>query len=444
MMKKILNLFILVVISFLLISCVGEENPTFEFNAQLPTQVYVGDTFTVSAKDAANQAIQSANLSITITSGASLVEVQGLTVTAVTSGAVVVRVTATKDGTPYNKTYHVTILDVPLTYGIPVPQTGFYMRDADVIEEDDQSRYLVYLTNLESGEEDHVIAVRKGVHYPNGHVYGEQSVAVAPSSTGWDQYLGSASIVKGEFSYNSQNYQYLMAYQATQKSNNTSNSIGFAVANDPLGTWTKIGSQPVINYDAAVYGESYAGFYAPSLVNLNQESIIRIFYTWADAFGHFTYFMDFDASDLSQLDFSGFAMVPNKGNLSSGDDATMMPNGDFVYDAEANRFYMIKDYSPSPSQQPRVATRIELAYINEAELYTVESQVGWVSLRLYDMFDTPDAMYERLYSGAIVTDAFGHLIDAAKIEIVYNISDLAADNINHIFSQQLVTIIYEA
>ncbi|MFA5235948.1 MAG: hypothetical protein WC399_03825 [Bacilli bacterium] len=331
-------------------------------------------------------------------------------------------------------------------YGLPTPETGFYMKDADVIEEANGDRLLVYVTNAESGEEDDVIAIRRGVFSSgNGYLYGEEHVILTPSVSGWDQYIGGPAIIKGEFSYDTVAYSYLLAYHGTDLATGMSNSIGVALATDPLGTWVKVSDvDPAFEYDAAVYGETYLGFHAPSLINLDQESIIRLFWTWADAYGHYTYFLDIDLSDLSTAEPSGFAMVPNNGNLSSGDLETMIPNADFAYDGTGHDLFMVKDYSPAASQLPRVSTRIELAKIAEEELYTTDQGDGWESLGLFVFLDTPEGLYERLYSGTIVADEYGHVLSTSSIEIIYNISELEADTPNYLFTQRLATILYTA
>lgn len=331
-----------------------------------------------------------------------------------------------------------------VVYGLPTPATGFYMKDADVIQLEDSSRLLVYTTNSMSGEEENVIAISEGTYdSTNGYAYSAEHVIIQGSESGWDQYLGSASIVKGVFVYESTTYSYLIAYSGTTSISDKSYSIGFAVTNDPLGTWIKVGSAPVVEYDSTIYGSTYTGFYAPSLVNMNEEGIIRLFYTWGDAYGHFTYFVDIDASDLSAMDISGYAMVPNNGNLSSGEDVVMVPNGDFAYDETNEVFFMVKDYSPSASLAPKVAMRIELASIDESELYIAPNPNGWTSLRVYDFEDTPDYAYERVYSGTIVSNAYGHILSSSNIEIVYNVSDLEVDNQYYVFSQHLETFFYQ-
>lgn len=440
-MKKIIVLISMILLSAVLVAC--NNTSKIDFTAVVPSEVTVGDSFTITAKDLKDNPIEATLLSVTVKSGASLVTVNGLTVEAIAAGSVTITVVyATKDQTK-SKDFTIVINPRPVVYGLPEPAMGYYMKDADIIQEG-TNRYLVYTTNASSGEEDNVIALRKGVFSSdNGYAYGAESVILTPSASGWDQFISAPSIVKGNFNFNNASYSYLMAYQGTNLSNERSFSIGLAVSNNPEGSWIKVGTAPVLAYNRSIYGESYAGFYAPSLVNLNKDNVIRLFFTWADAFGHFSYFVDFNASNLSNIDLSGYAMVPNNGNLSTGEDVTMIPNADFAYDAVNDMFYMVKDYSPTPSREPRVATRIELARIAEAELYSAKPGLGWASLRLFDMFDTPDTMYERLYSATLISDEYGHVISIDEMEIVYTVSDLEADNVDYIFSQHLLAFIYE-
>ncbi len=336
-----------------------------------------------------------------------------------------------------------------IVYGLPVAATGHYIKDADVLD-DGNTRYLVYTTNEESGENDNVIAVRSGkLDAQKGWAYGDEKIVLRGSAGAWDANIGSASIVKGNFAYNGADYDWLMAYCATKQTNDTQQQIGLAVANDPCGTWTKVGNKPLIEFDADVYGSSAVGCYAPSLVNLNKASIVRVFYTYADMYGHFAQFVDIDAADAGVLFtdaaadnvdlISGTVQLPTNGDISGGDAATMFPNADFAFDALNGKVYAVKDYSPSAATAPNYAEKIELTGIAEEEFYTVEALEGWKSVRVWDMMDTDDMAYERLYSAAIVSDAYGHIDAAQDFEIVYNVCDIAMDNADWMFSQNLKT-----
>ena len=330
-------------------------------------------------------------------------------------------------------------------YGLPVAEVGYYIKDADVID-DEATRYLVYTTNGESAEEDNVIATRSATNEEEGWLYGDENLAIVGEVDGWDEFIGSASIVKGVFEYGDMNYNWLMAYCATSQANDTQYEIGLAVATEVTGTWTKVGNAPIITYNENVYGTASVGCYAPSLVNLNKQSVVRIYYTYADAYGHFAQFVDINAADLDALYtdaaktdvnlISGTNQLPNHGNLSGGDAGPMFPNADFAHNANGN-VYAVKDVSPSAATTPTYAERIELTAIAEAELYTIEVLKGWNSVRVWDFVDTEEGMYERLYSACVVADAYGYVGDTA--EIIYNVCQLAVDTEDWMFTQNLAS-----
>jgi len=334
-------------------------------------------------------------------------------------------------------------------YGLPVAGLGSYIKDADVLD-DGENRILLYTTTGTIAEEDNVIATRVATLEAEGWVYGEESIAITGEVDGWDEFIGSASIVKGAFEYGDVEYAWLMAYAATPNANETQYEIGLAVATEIGGTWVKVGERALLEYDEVVYGAGCVGLYAPSLVNLNGESAVRIYYTYADIYGHFTQFVDINAADLDALYteealkdvnlISGTNQLPTNGNLSGGDLALMFPNADF---AHCNgKVFAVKDYSPVPALAPSFADRIELGVIAEKELYTIELLDGWASLRLWDSFDV-DMEYERLYSACIVSNAYGFIAEGEAIEVIYNVCDVAMDNADWLFSQNLRSFMYE-
>lgn len=340
---------------------------------------------------------------------------------------------------------------IEAVYGLPVAETGYYIKDADVIDDGDV-RILLYTTNGESAEDYNVIATRTATYVEEkGWLYSDEAIALEGGEGKWDEYIGSASIVKGEFKYGEVDYTYLMAYCATEKTNDMQYEIGLAVATEIGGTWVKVGDRALIEYDAAVYGNC-VGYYAPSLVNLDGKNAVRIYFTYADIYGHFAQFVDINASDLDALYsdaaktdvtlLSGVNQLPTNGQFSGGDAALMFPNADFAHCG--NSVYAVKDYSPSAATTPNYAERIELGYIAEKELYTVEIGDGWKSLKLWDMYDTPEAAYERLYSACIVSNAYGFITDTDSIEIIYNVCEIAMDNADWMFTQNLISITYTA
>ena len=353
-----------------------------------------------------------------------------------------IKVKAVADGDNTDSEYSAPVKYVaPVVTGLPLNATGYYMKNSDLIQEGDV-RYLTYITNKTQGGDDNVVAVAKATKHAEGWVYEEQVVVLEGTVEGWDEYITSATIVKGEFSYQGQAYSYLMAYAATSKSSEICNEIGFAVSNSPVETFVKVGAEPVIRYNSEIYN-NFGGCTSPSAINYNKVSGIRIFYTYADAYGAFARFYDFDCSNLDnveRLDASRTIHITNKGNLQGGEDVLMFPNADFVYNAAEATFECVKDVSPAGATNPQVATAIELAFIAEAELYTTDVETGFVSLGAYDGFDL-GTTYERVYNATLVSDEYGHALDI--MEVVYTVSELQIDNEDYLYTQHLLELVIE-
>lgn len=331
------------------------------------------------------------------------------------------------------------------TYGLPVAETGHYIKDSDLLE-DNGTRWLLYTTNETTGDYDNVIAVRKGTYEEGegkGWKYGSETIALSGDAGKWDENIGSASLVKGSFTYAENEYAWMMAYCATSQSTERQYSIGLAVAASPDGEWTKVSETPLLEYDDGVYGATSMGYYAPSLVNMDKESAVRVFYTYADAYGHFAGFVDLDASNLDTISLSGKVQCPNSGEIAGGDNVAMFPNADFAYDATAGKIYAVKDYSPAAATKPNYSDRIQLLNIEESELYTAEEGEGWKGLKTWDFTETEDGAWERLYGACIISDAYGHIDGTKAQEIIYNICELEADNEEYWeFTQNLQSFVY--
>lgn len=65
----------------------------------------------------------------------------------------------------------------------------------------------------------------------------------------------------------------------------------------------------------------------------------------------------------------------------------MFPNSDFAYDAEKEKFFAVKDYSPPATLNPNYAERIKVAHRGRGTLY------GRNSRRLEEHQGLDDAGY---------------------------------------------------
>ncbi len=305
---------------------------------------------------------------------------------------------------------------------------GWANSDPSAIQQTDGTRYVYYTANETLFDTDYAIVCRKGNKSNGGYEYVDRKTVLTVSETGWDSFhIGSADVIKGIFNYQGTTYSYLMAYQANAiEDEERCFEIGLAVSNDPHGEFVKVGTKAILSNDATQSKDSVLGFYAPSLVSNDGAGNIKLFYTYGDAFGHFQYFADIDCSNLDNIKPFGSIILSGEG-LATGEGIVMFPNADFIYDAEEGRYYVIKDFSPSADTLPRKAYQIELAVIDEDNIYTADLYNVWDSLQIVNGFTVmgDGDGWERLYSGCIVSDEYGKKLSGNDIEILYNACDIA-------------------
>lgn len=327
------------------------------------------------------------------------------------------------------------------TYVKPIVRDTFYERDSDIIQEGNY-RYQIFTTNKTNAETDSVIAIRRGTLENGVWTYGNYNVAIEGNVSGWDRYIGTASVVKGVFTKGSEIYNYLMAYCATNRldtsSTEISNEIGFAVAKDIMGEWTKLNAdEPLIKFSS-----TGTGCYAPSLVNPSKQGAVRLFYTFADALGHFPRFVDLDMNNLNNIDMEENNMLPIEG---TSDRDGMFPNSDWAYDATNKKYYAAKDISPAPDGTSHFANEFELVVIDEDELYTTDKGNGYTKVASWDYGKLGLTQTDRMHSPCIVTDEYGCISSTTTIELDYSFcSAQQGSSSDYLFTQRIRSVTYTA
>lgn len=112
----------------------------------------------------------------------------------------------------------------------------------------------------------------------------------------------------------------------------------------------------------------------------------------------------------------------------------------------AGKFVAVKDYSPSAATDPKFATKIQLLSIDSEELLTTDIGEGWLGLRTWDNTDTMngDTMYERLYGGSVVSNAYGHVNGANGYEIICHVCLEKSESEDYLFTQKPISFLYSA
>ncbi len=301
---------------------------------------------------------------------------------------------------------------------------GYYYEDASVLEEDDRV-IISYTTNATKNTQDSVIAVRTGVKTADGYSFNsEENVAITPSENGWDRRnVGGSDLISGKFTYENTEYKYLMAYHANRIPSRKRLQIGLAVSND-LISWKKVGNQPFLEYDYETYGDT-DGICNPSLVNLNGESNILLFYSYASSHITETRFVEAQLSSLNAPVVSGNISVPHEGLPLDGLEWATVINADFGYNTQTEELYLVKDGMVFAAQNAKKATLVQLAKIPLSALY--EQTAKWTQIKT--VMGLIVGGYTRMHSAAIAGNEYGQV--GSDLSIVFT-SSVAAKNLTDV------------
>lgn len=148
----------------------------------------------------------------------------------------------------------------------------------------------------------------------------------------WDSaQVCDPSVISGNFAFNGCSYTYLMAYLGCTTYDSTNNEIGLAVSND-LYNWVKVGK--IIS----CAGDSFWGVGQPSVMNVNGDGNIYLFYTSGTAAKTTTYVQSLNCSDLNNIVLQGTAEITTAYDFIS--------NADFAYNTADGCLYMTCDTHP--------------------------------------------------------------------------------------------------
>lgn len=309
---------------------------------------------------------------------------------------------------------------------------GYYNYSPSIIQLDASTRLVYYVSNETKNVSGDVLYFRKGTLQNNAYVYGERQVALRPSENGWDKIrVTSPDVIKGEFTYNTVKYSYLMAYSGNAIESGKQYQVGLAVSLLPEGPWIKVGTEPVVKYDPVVYGSTF-GAGNPSLVSFNKLGQARLFVTYADEYLTGTRVYDLDLSNLNDIKGLEAHRYVSVQGLEEKDMGLlpMLHNADFATSSDGSQLFVVRDQNPLATINPTVATSIQIAQADTKILNEIEHD--WTVLQTISDFETVDEEdlnslgWPRIYSATIVTDAYGHIASTTEFSIGYSSSRVAS------------------
>ena len=152
-------------------------------------------------------------------------------------------------------------------------RNGIYNYCPSVVQTDSRTRYVFYCSNKDPYNIIDYVYFRKGVKKGDNWIWGEKQLALAPSESGWDkQHVCDPDLVKGDFRYQGEKYNYVMFYLGVDVKTCKHNQIGMAFARNIEGPWVKWRENPVVAYD----DYEFWGTGQPSAVSLEGTAGLRL------------------------------------------------------------------------------------------------------------------------------------------------------------------------
>lgn len=317
---------------------------------------------------------------------------------------------------------------------------GYYNTQPSILYEDANTMHVYYTANKTYQGTDSAIVYRKGTKENGEWTFGERKIALEAGSSGsWDSNaLSNCDVVKGEFAYNNETYSYLMAYQAADNASEKNHQIGFAVSKTADGAFVKVGTTPVISYNDIELGYSW-GAGQPSLVNY-ENGKVYLFYTIGDAISTQTYVSEIDASNLNDIKGANVYSSVSTDGLVESNVYTMLNDADFAIDQTNGILYVVRNLNPVASTAPNLNSAVQVAKIALSDLYNpdctweiVEDKVNFL-----DLATDGTGGWERVYSGCIMSDAYGRVNGAEALELGLTVTSWDVTTKDYTYYQTIV------
>ena len=314
---------------------------------------------------------------------------------------------------------------------------NFYNYCPSIILEDNQTMHIWYCGNKDSGNVTDYIMHRVGKLQSDGSwLFSDKDIALTHGESGtWDsRHACDPSVTKGVFAYQGTTYYYLMAYLGCETSDGGDNEVGIAVSVTPNGPWKKVGNQTkafrsyIYSTEYALYenGSRYWGYGQPSVMSVDKEGKVLLFYTKGIKLGTYTYVEEWDFSNLDNPE------LLRETKLGDGGAIGIFNNADFAYDPVNNCIYCIKEdhingWYPSDGGVNWISASNSIFYVS---CLSTDNEFcdclfrnhSWAKVITIGKSATS---FDRVHNCGIVTDSYGRITNYERIGIVYTMSELA-------------------
>ena len=308
---------------------------------------------------------------------------------------------------------------------------------------EDNIAHVYYCTNKEERNVTDYVGYRKGEVVNNKVKYSDisQYVLTHGEMGSWDsRHACDPSVVKGEFKYHGEEYNYLMAYLGCVPSDCTQNETGIAVSKTPDGPWIKCDFKedgvtkinPVVPFSDFSCNETSWGTGQPSLVSVDKKGRVLLFTTVGATNGTFTNLREYDFSDIDNYKLLRERVSINiDGIRGSNGSASFINNADFGYDEVNKRIIMAKprQFFGTDGKSPNfIADTIDVYYIDDTE----GSEIGDVlfagknTTKIWKLIGSVNESltgFLRNHNTGLVTDEYKRIDSSSPLGVLFTRSD---------------------
>ena len=257
----------------------------------------------------------------------------------------------------------------------------------------------------------------------------------------WDsRHACDPSVVKGEFKFHGEEYNYLMAYLGCVPSDCTQNETGIAVSKTPDGPWIKCDFKedgvtkinPIVPFSDFSCNETSWGTGQPSLVSVDKKGRVLLFTTVGATNGTFTNLREYDFSDIDNYKLLRERVSINiDGIRGSTGSASFINNADFGYDEVNKRIIMAKprQFFGTDGKSPNfIADTIDVYYIDDTE----GSEIGDVlfagknTTKIWKLIGSVNESltgFLRNHNTGLVTDEYKRIDSSSPLGVLFTRSD---------------------
>ena len=308
---------------------------------------------------------------------------------------------------------------------------------------EDNIAHVYYCTNKEERNVTDYVGYRKGEVVNNKVKYSDisQYVLTHGEMGSWDsRHACDPSVVKGEFKYHGEEYNYLMAYLGCVPSDCTQNETGIAVSKTPDGPWIKCDFKvdgvtkinPIVPFSDFSCNETSWGTGQPSLVSVDKKGRVLLFTTVGATNGTFTNLREYDFSDIDNYKLLRERVSINiDGIRGSNGSASFINNADFGYDEVNKRIIMAKprQFFGTDGKSPNfIADTIDVYYIDDTE----GSEIGDVlfagknTTKIWKLIGSVNESltgFLRNHNTGLVTDEYKRIDSSSPLGVLFTRSD---------------------